>query len=121
MVAPASWAAVAEIIPSPWPSRVLPGPKAIKKNPAVPIAATIPAKVAGTKALGSFLPEVCAWLALFSVIEGSTSVGEDRFGVRTSRACRRRVARTQKAAADLSVTAPVWLAFDRREVGATLP
>jgi hypothetical protein len=84
IVAPASWAAAAEIIPSPWPSTVFPGPKAIKKNPAVPTAAMVPAKIAGTKALGSSLPEVRGRLALLSLMAGSTSVGKDRFELRTA-------------------------------------
>jgi hypothetical protein len=60
MVAPALLAAAADIIPSPRPSRLLPGPNAIKKKPAVPIAAMMPATVAGTKAFGRGFPVVCS-------------------------------------------------------------
>jgi hypothetical protein len=59
IVAPALLAAAADIIPSPRPSGLLPGPSARKKKPTVPIAAMMPAIVAGTKAFGSCVPVVC--------------------------------------------------------------
>jgi hypothetical protein len=119
MVAPARWAAAAEIMPSPWPSTVFPTPKAIKKNAAVPTAATIPAKVAGTKALGSSRPEICTRFSLFSLITGSTSVGEDRFWLKAP-AASVRATRTQKAAADLVSDGSCPARIDHREFTPTL-
>jgi hypothetical protein len=120
MVAPASRAAAAEIIPSPWPLSVFPGPNAIKKKPTVPTAATTPANVAGTKALGSVVPEICARRALFSLMGGSTSVVEEKFSLRDVRACRR-VRSAQKAVANPSARAHVQSALTSGSSPRTCP